>query len=159
MPVSARFRCRRGVVCDRVRDRTDAGQPSFKLVVQLVAGGERGGRRICELRLILVGPDEDLQWQVKGGQWCCLHDGGSGLGAAEDHHLGVTQLQPDATRLAAVVDHREQLQAAVGDDIRQAGDGVGYRHRADLRDQLGARARGHDLLLFIRGLRVRAPPA
>jgi hypothetical protein len=77
--------------------------------------------------------DQHLQRQVERGQRCGRHHRRSRSRIAEDHDLGVAQLKARRPGLAAVVDHREQLDPVRLPQPRDAGDGVVDRHRARLR--------------------------
>src|SRR5947208_16956596 len=46
----------------RLGDGVDRGEPACALVVEPVPRGQLGRPGVAELRLVAVGPDEDLEW-------------------------------------------------------------------------------------------------
>ena len=144
---------------ESVGQRVDPGQLGSQVGAEMMAGGERGGCVVADFRLPRVIPYQHLERQVQGRQRRGRHHRRARGRAAEQHQRGATQRQPRLLRLGALVDHREQLHALRGEQVRQARDGTGHWPRADLGNDAGltpASLFGHRSLSF--GSVARGPP-
>jgi catechol 2,3-dioxygenase-like lactoylglutathione lyase family enzyme len=119
----------------------DAGEPTRQLLAEAVASGQRGGCRIADLGLAFVVPDQNFEGQIKRGGGCCEHHGRARRGTAEDDDLGISQLESDGFRLAAVIDYPEHLQSPGCRHRQKARQRIRSRPWTQLRDKSAASVR------------------